>query len=60
MNAIITPTRPAVPAPRPPVAATCGACNGDGGTWETTDGSSPGKTISRWVACPGCGGKGTV
>lgn len=61
MTATITPTRrPAAPAPRPPAAATCGMCNGEGGSWETTDGGTPGKNISRWVPCSGCNGRGTV
>lgn len=67
MAAPITPIRPTTrrpsrtpSAPRPPVAATCGMCNGQGGSWETSDGQSPGKAIQRWVPCPGCNGKGTV
>lgn len=54
---------PTVPRPRPaepPAAAACGMCNGQGGTWETTDGGTPGKNISRWVKCTGCNGRGTV
>ncbi|GHC96217.1 hypothetical protein GCM10007079_48530 [Nocardiopsis terrae] len=47
-------------APQPPTAAACGACNGQGGTWVTSDGSSPGKNISRWVACTACNGTGAT
>ncbi|WP_160051416.1 hypothetical protein [Nocardiopsis sp. FR26] len=63
----LTPTRPPTPAPAPrpavpppstPTAAKCGMCNGEGGRWETTDGSTPGKNISRWVPCSGCNGTG--
>lgn len=51
---------PLVADPITITAATCGMCNGDGGTWETSDGSTPGKNISRWIKCTGCNGKGQV
>lgn len=59
------PTTPQIPAPRtphpvplPPAAAMCGACNGQGGSFITSDGQSPGKTIDRWVPCKPCKGTG--
>jgi DnaJ-class molecular chaperone len=62
MTATITPvrpsTRPARPTPRPPAAAKCGMCNGEGGRWTTNDGGTPGKDIGRWVPCAGCNGTG--
>jgi DnaJ-class molecular chaperone len=38
----------------------CGACNGQGGTWITRDGQTPGKNLQQWVACAACKGTGTV
>ena len=61
--AVLTrPTTPASTSPVPfaPTADMCTMCNGQGGSWETTDGSTPGKTISRWVKCVGCNGRGEV
>lgn len=58
------PARPApAPALAPPIVAaeeTCSMCNGNRGHWETGDGSSPGKSIRRWVKCVGCNGTGKV
>lgn len=51
---------PSVAEPLTITAAKCGMCNGDGGTWETSDGNTPGKNISRWIKCTGCDGRGTV
>lgn len=56
-------TTPNIAHPRPddsPTAQMCTMCNGQGGTWETTDGQSPGKAITRWIKCSGCNGKGTL
>lgn len=66
MSATSTPIRPTprpapVPVvPRPPAAAQCGVCNGDGGSWVTNDGQTPGKNIREWVPCTNCKGRGTV
>jgi len=38
----------------------CGACGGQGGHWENKDGKTPGKALSRWVACRMCNGTGQV
>lgn len=52
--------RTATPPPSTPTAAMCGMCNGQGGSWTTSDGGTPGKNIGRWVPCTGCGGTGKV
>ncbi|WP_435107364.1 hypothetical protein [Nocardiopsis synnemataformans] len=64
---VMTRTRamgPTVPAPRPatplPTAAMCPMCSGQGGSYETSDGQTPGKNIQRWVPCTGCKGTGKV
>jgi len=38
----------------------CTMCLGQGGTWETVDGQSPGRAITRWIKCRGCNGRGKV
>lgn len=50
-------TRP-TPPPQAPTAADCGMCNGQGGSWITNDGGTPGKNIREWVPCAGCNGSG--
>ncbi|MCY9786816.1 hypothetical protein KIK06_23315 [Nocardiopsis sp. EMB25] len=51
---------PAVRPTAPTAAKDCGMCNGQGGSWETSDGGSPGKNFRRWVPCAGCNGTGKV
>lgn len=46
------------PTPHAPTAAACGMCNGQGGSWVTNDGGTPGKNIREWVPCSGCNGSG--
>ncbi|SHK90546.1 hypothetical protein SAMN05421803_14129 [Nocardiopsis flavescens] len=74
--ATTTPPTPAALAPAPapagpltapsraplssPTAADCSMCNGNGGSWVTTDGRTPGKSYREWVPCSGCQGTGKV
>lgn len=62
MTPLITPAEP-MPAPAPvPSLKTeqpCGACNGEGGSWITGDGQTPGKNIREWRKCVPCNGRGT-
>lgn len=53
-----TPLTHPTPPPHAPTAADCGMCSGQGGSWVTNDGGTPGKNIREWVPCPGCSGTG--
>lgn len=61
-TAVLTrPTTTTAPVPAPlsdPTAKDCGACNGQGGSWVTNDGATPGKNIREWVPCSPCNGTG--